>query len=198
LHNKPLKVGITGIFGSGKTTVSLMFEKEGIPVISCDEIVHRVLRKKKIIREIKSALGNSVFEKGILSRKKIARIVFEEEAKRENLEGILHPEVFREIERKIFDCGKKNDIIVIEIPLLFETKSEKLFDITIVVSSTLAKIKERLKAKFHEDEILERWNNQIALKEKERKADYVIHNSGSYCKTLQQVRNLIERLKREI
>lgn len=194
-QKKLLTVGITGIFGSGKTTVSSIFKKAGIPVISCDEIVHHLLKKKKIKDRIKNTFGEEVMDKGEINRGVLSRKIFSDERKRKLLEKILHPEVFKEINKKILDRQKKGGIIAIEIPLLFETKSEKLVDKIVVVKASRQIILERLKGRFSKEEILKRWKAQIPLKEKEKRADYVINNSLDYSKTLQQTKDLIKVLK---
>ncbi|HOL21728.1 MAG TPA: dephospho-CoA kinase [bacterium] len=193
-HKKLLKIGITGIFGSGKTTVSSMFKRAGVPVISCDDIVHRLIKKKEIMYKIKDIFGENAVKKGNINREYLSNMVFSDSRARRKLEGILHPEVFKEINKKILDYDGKKSIIAIEIPLLFETKSEKLVDKIVVVSSTHQKILQRLEGRFTREDIRKRWKAQIPLKEKEKKADYVIDNSGSYSETFRQVQNLIERL----
>ncbi|MCX8082667.1 MAG: dephospho-CoA kinase [bacterium] len=190
-----LKIGITGIFGSGKTTVSSIFKKNGIPVISCDDIVHNLLKKKEIINKISLVFGKDVINKGKIDRQRLSNIVFSNNKERKKLEMILHPYVFKEIDKKLLDYSRKKSIIAIEIPLLFETKSEKLVDKIVVVSASHQKISQRLEGRFSKKEIKERWNAQIPLREKEKKADYVIDNSGFYSKTFQQVKDIIKKLK---
>ncbi len=192
-----LKIGVTGIFGSGKTTVTEIFAAEGIPVISCDDIVHQLLGKKKISKKIEETFGKDFFKNGSPDRKKIGKLIFSDIDKRRYLENLLHPAVFAELRKRILDYNKKGGIIVIEIPLLFETKSENLFNKIIVVKSTPEKIKERLKEKLEEEDIERIWQNQIPLKQKEKKADYIINNSGPYNETLRQVKQLIVKLTSE-
>ncbi len=194
----PLTIGITGILGSGKTTVAGMFAENGIPVISCDEIVHRLLERKTVIGKIKGFFGESVFEKGRLNRKMLGSVVFSDKVKKDLLEKLLHPQVFKEINKKILDYAGKGDIIAIEVPLLFETKSEKLFNKTVVVFSNLKQIKKRLEEKLGEEEIEERWDSQLPMSEKKRRADFVIDNSGSLESTRRQIKLLIKKLKNEI
>ncbi len=195
MEKKLLRVAVTGVFGSGKTTVSSFFMQEGIPVISCDAIVHQLLARKKTAEKIKSAFGESFIKNGSVDRKKLAELVFSDVEKRMALEKLLHPAVFREIKKNILDYEKKGGIIVVEIPLLFETKSENLFNKIVVVASSPEKIKQRLKEKFQEEEIEIRWRNQIPLIQKEKKADYIIDNSGSEERTRRQVKQLIKELK---
>ena len=197
MEKKLLRVAVTGVFGSGKTTVSSFFMQEGIPVISCDAIVHQLLARKKTAEKIENTFGRDVVKNGAVDRKKLGKLVFSDVEKRMALEKLLHPAVFREIKKNILDYEKKGGIIVVEIPLLFETKSENLFNKVIVVASSPEKIKKRLKEKFQEEEIESRWRNQIPLKQKEKKADRVIDNSGSVEKTRRQVKQLIKELRNE-
>ncbi|MCD6408662.1 dephospho-CoA kinase [bacterium] len=190
-------VGITGIFGSGKTSVASIFKKENIPVISCDEIVHQLLEMPQIIEEVKEILGPDVAKGNKLDRKKMAQIIFSDKEKKTLLENLIHPLVFKEIEKRILDTGIDKGIIVIEIPLLFETKSESYFDKIIVVSASPKVIKERLKGKFSEEEIEKRWENQLPLSYKEKKADFVINNSSTFNQTYEETKKVIEILKKQ-
>ena len=83
---------------------------------------------------------------------------------------------------------------MIEIPLLFETKSEKKFDYVIVVSASVDKIKSRLREKFNDREIELRWENQLPLEFKEKNADYVINNSCPIHQTEKYVREIINEI----
>ena len=190
-----MKVGITGIFGSGKTTVSSIFKDADIPVVSCDDIVQRLLKKREIITKITDIFSKDAVREGSIDKKYLSDMVFSDKKARIKLEQILHPEVFKTIQKKSLDYEKIHDIIVIEIPLLFETKSERLVDKVVVVKASRRAILERLKERYTEKEILQRWKSQIPLKDKEKKADYVIDNSGTYSETFRQVQNLIEDLE---
>lgn len=194
-YRKLLTVGITGIFGSGKTTVSSMFRKAGIPVISCDDIVHRLLIKKAVIDKLKRTFGRDIIKQGYVDRAILGKKVFSDTRERKKLEKILHPMVFREINKKILDSKKRGGIIAVEIPLLFETQSERLVDKIVLVKASRQTILKRLKGRYSRKEILERWNAQIPLKEKEKKSDYIINNSGEYSETFKEVQNLIKTLK---
>lgn len=190
-----MKVGITGIFGSGKTTVSSIFKNADIPVVSCDDIVQRLLKKREIITKITDIFSKDVVREGSIDKKYLGDMVFSDKKARIKLEQILHPEVFKTIQKKSLDYERIHGIMVIEIPLLFETKSERLVDKVVVVKASRRAILERLKERYTEKEILQRWKSQIPLKDKEKKADYVIDNSGTYSETFRQVQNLIENLE---
>lgn len=190
-----MKVGITGIFGSGKTTVSSIFKNADIPVVSCDDIVQRLLKKREIITKITDIFSKDAVREGSIDKKYLSDMVFSDKKAKIKLEQILHPEVFKTIQKKSLDYEKIHGIMVIEIPLLFETKSERLVDKVVVVKASRRAILERLKERYTEKEILQRWKSQIPLKDKEKKADYVIDNSGTYSETFRQVQNLIEDLE---
>ncbi|MCM8771655.1 MAG: dephospho-CoA kinase [Candidatus Omnitrophica bacterium] len=190
-----LVIGITGILGSGKTTVCQILRNMGFKVISCDEIVHQLLEKKSIIKKIEKIFGKNVILKNKIDRKKLRKIIFENPKEKEKLENLLHPFVFKRINREILDTRKNGGIIFIEIPLLFETKSESLFDKIIVVKALRKKIKERLKNRYSEDEIKKIWKTQLPLSYKEKKSDFVIDNSGSILETEKKIKKILLRLK---
>jgi dephospho-CoA kinase len=189
-----LAIGITGILGSGKTTVSKILKKMGFKVISCDEIVHKLLNRKDIIKKFKKIFGTEVVKNNKIDRKKAREIIFKNSKKKEKIEKILHPEVFKKIKKEILDIKNKKGIIFIEIPLLFETKSEYLFDKIMVVSAPKKEIKERLRNRYSEEEIKNIWKSQIPLSYKEKKADYIIDNSGSILETEKKIKKIIENL----
>lgn len=193
-----LAIGITGILGSGKTTVAKILKKMGFKVVSCDEIVHKLLNKKNIIKKFGEILGNEVIKNNKIDKEKVREIIFNNSEKKKEIENILHPEVFKKIKKEIIDTKKKGGIIFIEIPLLFETKSEKLFDKIMVVSASKKEIKKRLKNKYSEREIENIWKNQLSLSHKKKKADYIVNNSGSIIKTEKNVKKIVNRLLKEI
>ena len=189
-------IGITGIFGSGKTTVSSILKKNKVPVISSDEIVHKILKKKIVKNNIREKFGDeTINSRGAINIKKLSDIVFSKKERKEEIEKLIHPLVFQEIKKKILDFKKKEcKITVVEIPLLFETKSEKYFDKILVVYTSPEVIKKRLKGKYSEEEVEKRWQFQISQEIKKTKADFVIDNSGRYSHTKHQVEKLLKIL----
>ncbi|MFN4227351.1 MAG: dephospho-CoA kinase [Candidatus Ratteibacteria bacterium] len=195
---KSVVVGITGIFGSGKTTISKILRKWKYKVISCDEIVHNLWKKKSVLKKIKRILGQDIEVNGKINKKRVREIVFNDKDKKEELENLLHPMVFEKINKEILDIKKNGGIIFIEIPLLFETKSEKLFDKIIVVATPQKKIIERLKNKYTEKEIKKIWKNQLSLKYKKENADYLIDNSYSIEETKEKLKRILSKLLKEV
>ncbi len=186
-----LVIGLTGSFGSGKSTVSRMFEKLGAYVIDADILAHAALLP-----------GSSVYEKILahftglgftlgkaLDRKKIAEIIFQNPKQKAKLEAIVHPYVF---ERMIAEAAQvERQIIILDIPLLFETGFDQCCHKSIVVKSSDEKIRTRLRKKgFSAEDIRVRSKAQMPLSEKVRRADIVIHNSGTLQETFQEVKKI--------
>jgi dephospho-CoA kinase len=107
MKSKPRLIGITGGIGSGKSTVGTMLDNFGAYVIDTDEIAHELTSKgSPVLDKISAALGDVLTPDGELDRKKVASIVFEDSAKLEVLENILHPEIKSELMKRAVESGK--------------------------------------------------------------------------------------------
>ena len=185
-------LGITGIFGSGKTTVSNMFRKHGFEIINADKLYHGIYNKNKALRnKIKKEFGT-------LDRNEIKKIVFNDSQKLQKLNKITHPIIINSIKKeinKIKQYNKEAEIIV-DVPLLFEAKMQNMFDKIIVVKcNEKAQIKRLLKKGKHlEEEIKHIIKSQMPIEEKIEYADFVVDNS----KTLEKTKNRIEAIIKNI
>src|ERR1041384_6117190 len=129
-----LKIGVTGNIGSGKTTVSKIFEILGVPVFYADDAAKTVMVEDPIlINALKKEFGGeSYFDDGSLNRKHIASIVFNNETELTKLNSIVHPAVFRAFDNWV--ATKKNvPYVMKEAALLFESSSYKTCDQTIMI-----------------------------------------------------------------
>jgi len=177
-----LKVGITGNIGSGKTTVSHIFEVLGVPVFYADTAAKNVMAEDEIlIAAIKDAFGdNSYFGDGSLNRKHIAHIVFNDEKELAVLNSIVHPAVFRAFDNWV---KQYHDVpyVLKEAALLFESDSYKMCDKTIMVTAPLQMRIQRVAARdgLSEAEIMSRESKQFAEEKKVLLADYVIRNDNT-------------------
>jgi len=191
-------IGLTGIFGSGKSTVCRIFKRMDIPVISCDDIVDRLLKTKKIREEIAGIFGKEYLnENNQVNRKKLANLIFSSKKERKKLNALIHPLVFERIEKKLDTYRKKGKmIVVVEIPLLFETRSEDRFDVIVTVASPYEVIRKRLRNKYTPEEIRMRMNSQMSLDKKIALSDYVIDNSKSISETTDTVKNILNDIIR--
>ncbi|WP_158995728.1 dephospho-CoA kinase [Mucilaginibacter sp. L196] len=177
-----LKVGITGNIGSGKTTVSKIFEVLGIPVFYADDEAKKVMVNDAIlIAELKQAFGEqSYFEDGSLNRKHIAGIVFNNEAELNKLNAIVHPAVFRAFDNWVPQF-KSAPYVLKEAALLFESSSYKMCDKSIMVTAPLELRIARvmLRDGLSRDEILNREARQFSEEKKLQLADYAIKNDNT-------------------
>ena len=122
-----LKIGITGNIGSGKTTVTKLFELIGIPVFYADEAAKSIMVTDEVlIAGIKQTFGDTAyFEDGMLNRKYIAGIVFNDEAQLAKLNALVHPAVFRAFDNWVKDVPADVPYVLKEAAVLFESSSYK-------------------------------------------------------------------------
>ena len=173
---KRLVVGLTGSFGSGKTTVTKILKKLGAKkILSADKLAHEALEPgNECLKKIRALF----YLRGPVSRRRIAGEVFSSPKKRKALEAIIHPYVRQ---RMMKEVGKvKRGIIILEVPLLFEAKFDKICDITITVTAGRLNIMKRLtRTGYSRSEISSRLLAQFSEERKMRKADFIIQNKGS-------------------
>ncbi len=181
-------VGLTGGIGSGKSTVSHLFEKLQVPIINSDEIAHQFLTPDHAaFKSVIEHFGSDILElKGSLNRKKLGAIIFNAPKERLWLESLLHPLIKQEILKR---CAliPKQSYCVVEIPLLIETHFENTVDRVLVVdcpedmqikraslrdTSPLFNIKSILKSQTnretrlaHADDVIDNSGTLEALKE---------------------------------
>lgn len=177
------KVAVTGGLSSGKTTVCQFFKHLGAYVVSADEIVHRLLfNDSSTIQKIVDAFGPSILNDGLPDPKTLAAIVFSQPDQLSALEAILHPIVFNEIEYAYADAKQQQaPLFIAEVPLLYETGMENLFDtvITVYADSEIAKKRFIAKTTTPVEEFNRRMHRQLDITQKIKRADYAIHNNGS-------------------
>ncbi|WP_457644619.1 dephospho-CoA kinase [Persephonella sp.] len=196
-----LKIGLTGSIGTGKSTVGKIFSELGAYVIDADKIVHALLRREDIKEKIRKEFGDVFDSKGEIDRKKLGSIVFKDPEKKRKLESIIHPEVRKEIKRRIKEIEKKDPegVVIVEVPLLIETGSYRDYDIVILVYAPEELQIERLRKKgFTEEEALRRIRSQLPIDEKVKYADIVIYNTEDLEKLEQNVKSVYEKLKERV
>jgi dephospho-CoA kinase len=196
--------GLTGNFGMGKSCVLSLFGELGAVTLDTDRIVARLLEEKAVIREIGKLFGRDVISPdGVLDKKAVACKVFSDDACRREIETLLHPLVFREIDRFTEKIKDKNCIVIIEVPLLFEGEHHRRFRKVITVYTQEDTAVERLaKSGFSREEAIVRLKAQLPIETKKARADYTIDNSGTREETKRQVeeiyRLLIAETKRRV
>jgi len=197
-RNKGIVLGVTGSFGSGKSTVARMFKAKGAAVIDADKLAHGcICPGSRAYRRIVSLFGADILNrKRTIDRARLARAVFNDIDLLRKLDSIIHPEVIRNIKHKI--KTSRSNLIVLDAPLLIEAGLCNIVDKLIVVKIGRDKQIKRIQEKLSiaGAEISKRIRCQIPLKEKVRLADFVIDNDGSIGETRKQVTQLIRRLRR--
>jgi len=190
-------IGITGIIGSGKTTVSNILRKKGIEVIDIDILGKKVTECEDVKNDIKRIFSSDYVINNKVEIQKIKELVFKDKEKLEQLEKIIHPKVRELIYKKIQSLKDKGlKITVIDAPLLYETGLYKKVNKVVVVSSSAEITKERLKKRnMSEEDIKRRTAIQIPLTKKETMADFVIYNNNTIKELEKEVDKLLERIK---
>jgi len=191
-----LLIGVTGSFGSGKTTVARMFESHGALRIDADAIAGSLLKPgNAVYRRLIRNFGKAILKKGRrqIDQRKLSGIVFSHRSLLRKLNRIMHPEVIRSIKKIVRTC--RNKIIILDAPLLIEAGLADFVDRLVVVKARRDRQIQRIrrKAGLSQDEILARIRAQMPLKNKVRLADFVIDNNASMVKTRKQV-TLIRRM----
>ncbi|PFT98420.1 dephospho-CoA kinase [Bacillus thuringiensis] len=191
-------IGLTGGIASGKSTVSEMFRELSIPVIDADVIAREVVEQgKPAYNKIVEVFGAEVLQQdGELDRPRLGSIVFYNEEKRLQLNKIVHPAVREEMNRKKEMYIKEGmQAVVLDIPLLFESKLTSPVDRILVVAVKPHTQLERLMKRnnFSEEEATARIQSQMPLEEKVKNADEVINNDGTIMGTKTQLQVILKK-----
>lgn len=196
-----LWVGLTGGIGSGKSTVSGILKKAGIPTVDADALARLALGPGSPGEtEVLSHFGaeNIRAADGTIDRKKLGALVFENPKELLWLESVVHPLVQEQtrLARSRFEKAG-HPMAFYDVPLLFEKNLRAQFDRVVVVGCSLETQVRRLAARnsLNEEESLLRIRAQMDLKEKMQQADDVIWNEGSLYELELQVQQLIQKLK---
>lgn len=194
-------IGITGSIATGKSTISKYLISKGYTVIDSDKIVHDLLTKEKVLSEISAAFGRDLIVDGVLVRKLLGKIIFNNEEKRKLLNSIIHPLVIEKIISKTKEYkNNPNNLIFVDIPLLYEEGLEYLVEKVIVVYIPQDLQIKRLMARDNIDKeySLKKINVSMDIETKKQKADYVIDNSLDLTETYKNVDEVLRRIKNEI
>jgi dephospho-CoA kinase len=174
------RIGITGGIACGKSTVGHVLTSLGFPVIDADVLVHDALATRADIREaLMKRFGNTVFDIDTqqLNRKALAERVFNDESDKRMVEALLHP-VVRQAVQVFFVEHRERSMAFALVPLIFETRSEELYDEVWCITSTEALQIERLQSTrgMTLEEIHARLKNQMPLTEKMKRSHRTLHN----------------------
>jgi len=189
-------VGLTGSIGMGKSTTATMFRDEGVPVYDADAAVHEIYASGgAAVEPLEAAFPGVTGPDGVDRAKLSARVVGHPEALK-RLESIVHP-LIAESRGRFFEQARDADIVVLDIPLLFETGGEKAMNAVVVVSAPAEIQRSRVLAREGMDEakldaILAR---QMANEEKCARAHFVVNTGQGLDHARAQVRDILATLR---
>jgi len=177
--DRPFLVAITGGIASGKSLVSKWFEDQQFSVFYADKIGHALFKEQYFKAKIEDIIEKEVIINDSVDRTKLGEVIFNSAEKRKQLNELLHPDIRKRMQQ-IIDASSK-EIIIFEIPLLFENGLQKAFDIVINIWTDEKTQLERLmkRTNMTRDKSLKRIYSQMLTSEKKKKADINIENSTS-------------------
>lgn len=194
-------IGLTGSIASGKSTVSAMLAEMGYPIVDADKVARIVVEPgSETLEKIRVLFGEEVIlPDGTMDRKKVGELIFNDPASRKKLNDVIHPAIRMEMLRQrgeFLDQGFET--VIMDIPLLFESRLQHLVDKVLVVSVTEEHQLKRLMERngLSEKEARARIASQLPMSVKEEGADAVIYNNGSVDETKWQLNRILDQWKR--
>jgi dephospho-CoA kinase len=191
---RPLTIGLTGGIAAGKSEALAAFERLGAETISSDAVVHELLEGEPLLSRLVERWGEAVAPGGEVDRDRIGSIVFADTDELKWLEGQIHPLVGERIGAWLASLPDETDVAVVEVPLLFETGMDGVFDTTVAVIASDEVRGERARARGHAL-VDEREARQLAQTEKASRAAHVIENDGSVEDLERELSALVEKLR---
>lgn len=194
-------LGLTGGIASGKSTADDFFKKKKIPIIDSDLIAHQIMEiGQNGYKAVVDYFGTDILnEDQTINRRKLGGIVFNDKAKLKKLNELTHPLVHQEIKQQMAQYRVNQEkLVVVDVPLLFESGFESLCNGVLVISITPELQIERLMKRndFTKKEAIARINNQMPLSEKEKRATYVVANTGTIDDLEKKLSDLLQEIGR--
>ncbi|MDF2836408.1 MAG: dephospho-CoA kinase [Paenibacillus sp.] len=186
-------IGLTGGIASGKSTVGRMLTERGAKLVDADEVAREIVRPgEPALEAIASLFGQAVLHPdGTLNRQALGDIVFRDKEQLSRLEAITHPAIRKRMQARIhsYESQNPNGLAVADVPLLYETKQEALYEGIMVVYVPAELQLGRLMARsgMPREEASRRISLQMGMEEKRKRADWLIDNSGTLEETERQV-----------
>ncbi|GHQ54609.1 dephospho-CoA kinase [Helicobacter pylori] len=189
-------IALTGGIGTGKSTTIKILESQGYHILDADKIAHQLLQENRL--KIAQHFGSDILEKGILDRKKLGAIVFQNANELKWLEDFLHPLIRECMLTKAYELEKNHQAYFLDIPLFFEVGGKKCYPVSKVVLVYAPRVLqiERLleRDKLKEAEILQRLACQMDIEQKRAMSDYIIDNSSGLKDLAKQVERFLKTL----
>lgn len=191
----PLTIGLTGGIAAGKSEALAAFSRLGAATLSSDAVVHELLDSEPLLGRLVDRWGPGVAPDGKVERARIGEIVFADPEQLTWLEGQIHPLVGERIGAWLAELPDGTELVVIEVPLLFEGEMAAAFGTTIAIVTADEVRRERAAARGHAL-VDEREARQLSQDEKAERAEHVVANDGSVEDLEHALSALIEKLRR--
>jgi len=187
-----IRLGLTGSIGMGKSTTADFFNKEGIQIYSADAQIHQLYSQEPALSLIEAAFPGAV-KSGLVDRRILSQFIEKNPHALKKLEAIVHP-LLREREQAFLQQAERDrqKLVVLDIPLLYETGAEARVDYVVVVSAPLALQRQRvlLREGMSEEKFTLILARQLPDEEKRRRADFIINTGSGFEATRIMVRSL--------
>ncbi|WP_018750431.1 dephospho-CoA kinase [Paenibacillus sanguinis] len=189
-----MNIGLTGGIATGKSTVSRMLAQRGAVIIDADIIAREIMEPgHPVLAAVAERFGQAILHSdGSLNRKKLGEIIFSQPEERKALEGLTHPAIRIEMKRRIseWEAVDPSKLVVADIPLLYESGLESLYEEIMVVYAPREVQKSRLMSRdgLTEKEAEQRLNAQMDIELKKERAHILIDNSQGLEETEQQIK----------
>jgi dephospho-CoA kinase len=188
-------IGLTGGIGAGKSEALRALERLGAATLSTDAVTHELLATAEVRDLLVEKLGPGIAPGGRIDRAAVASQVFGDDQKREWLESVLWPRVGQRV-ADFRTAVEESPAAVVEVPLLFESGMESVFDKTIVVVADEQVRAGRAAARGHQL-VAERTARQLTQDEKSQKADFVVRNDGTVEELETKLSDVLAKLRRD-
>ena len=191
-----LQIGLTGSIGSGKSTVAKLLLEQNIVVLDADLIAKEVSSSEAVRLEVAQTFGAEFVQDNGLNRPKLAELIFHTPKARAELNAIIHPRVRAEITRRTL-LLEGAEMVVQDIPLLFENGLEQLFDAVILVDAPLELRIARVMARdgMTRQQVLARDASQMPAFEKRQRTKFILENTGDSKSLELQLKAVLEEIK---
>jgi dephospho-CoA kinase len=189
----PLTIGLTGGIAAGKSEALSVFERLGAATISSDAVVHELLDSEPLLGRLTERWGGEVAPEGRVDRERVGEVVFADPDELAWLEAQVHPLVGERIGAWLGSLPEDVRIAVVEVPLLFESEMEPVFDTTVAVVTSDEVRRARAEARGHAF-VGEREARQLAQEEKAARAEHVVENDGTLEDLEQRLSVLVAKL----
>ncbi|OWA34589.1 dephospho-CoA kinase [Saccharibacillus sp. O16] len=196
-----MRIGLTGGIATGKSTVSRLLEARGATIVDADVIARDVMNPgQPLLAAVANRFGPEfILPEGGLDRRRMAEHIFNRPEERQALNAIVHPAIRAEIRRQVeeYEAAHPEGIVVADIPLLYESGLEDLYEqiVVVYVPREIQLNRLMLRDQLSMEQAEGRLNAQLDIEDKKRRADHVIDNTGTPEETERQVDRLMESLR---